>query len=132
LFAAALMAALAVTRDGGRDWVTEGSPVPGEGMIERFVATSTSDAWAAVGAGRLLATTDGGATWTPEPPRGRVLALALSGRTLWMLTCLGETSFSCISVLMRKTLPDGAWTITGPKLVASVYPAPRSGTTGRS
>ena len=59
-------------------------------------------------------------------------ALALSGRTLWMLTCLGETSFSCISVLMRKTLPDGAWTITRPKLVASVYPAPRSGTTGRS
>jgi photosystem II stability/assembly factor-like uncharacterized protein len=114
---------LAVTRDGGSHWLTEGSPVSVTGYGEQLVATSTSHAWAAVGAGRLMATTNSGATWTTETPRGRVLALALRRRTLWMLSCLGGSDISCVSVLVRKALPEGAWTISLPKLASSTGPA---------
>jgi hypothetical protein len=62
-------------------------------------------------------------TWTTESPRGRVLALALGRKTLWMLDCFGGSGSMCEEVLLRKALPNGAWTITGPKLIGSPYPA---------
>jgi photosystem II stability/assembly factor-like uncharacterized protein len=113
---------LAVTRDGGWQWLAQGTALAGGGTEEQLVATSTSDAWAAVGGGRLMATTDGGATWTVESPRGRVAALARARHALWMLDCLGGSGATCVEVPLRKVLPDGAWTITGPKLVATPYP----------
>ena len=109
---------LAVTRDGGLRWATEGSPLPGTGLVEQLVATSTADAWAAVGDGRLMATTDGGATWTAQTPRGRVAGLAVSRRALWELDCLSPPSSTCIGVLLRKALPDGAPTISSPKIIS--------------
>lgn len=80
-------AQFAVSRDGGRHWVTEGNPLPGgiAGFVEQVAATSTTHAWAAVGTGRLMATADAGATWTALTPRGQTVALALTGRTLWTI-----------------------------------------------
>ncbi len=113
---------LAVSRDGGRHWLTEGTGLADDSGVEQVIATSTNDAWAAVGTGRLMRTTDAGSTWTTDTPRGRVLALALSGRTLWMLACLGGSSFSCVAVLAHKALPDGAWTISSPRIASGPYP----------
>jgi photosystem II stability/assembly factor-like uncharacterized protein len=73
---------LAITHDGGRHWLTEGAALAGNAGVEQLTATSTNDAWAVVGNGRLMSTTDAGATWTAETPRGSVLALALSERAL--------------------------------------------------
>ncbi len=113
---------LAVTQDGGRHWLTEGAGLAGNPGVEQLTATSTDDAWAVVGNGRLMSTTDAGATWTAETPRGRVLALARSGRALWILDCLGGSDDSCVSVLVRKALPDGVWTIASPKLAPNPPP----------
>jgi photosystem II stability/assembly factor-like uncharacterized protein len=113
---------LAVTRDGGRDWVTEGTPLAGDSQVEHLVATSAEDAWAAVGTGRLMSTTDGGATWTAETPGGETVALALAGRSLWMLECFGPAD-TCFSVLLRKTLPGGVWTLSSPKLAHGINAA---------
>lgn len=113
---------LAVSRDGGRNWLTEGRPFSDTRGIEQLVATSTHRAWAVVGAGRLMSTTDGGTTWTTETPRGSVMALTRSGRTLWMLGCLAGAPYTCISVLLRKVLPNGAWTISSPKLLPNPPP----------
>jgi photosystem II stability/assembly factor-like uncharacterized protein len=107
---------LAVTQDGGRHWLTEGAALAGNPGVEQLTATSTDDVWAVVGNGRLMSTTDAGATWTAETPRGRVLALARSARALWILDCLGGSDATCVSVLVRKALPDGVWTIASPKL----------------
>ena len=115
-------AMLAVSRDGGRHWRTEGTALAIDGPVEQMVATSPRDAWAAVEGGRLMSTTDGGATWTTESPRGSVLALAVSGRTVWMLGCLGAPDYDCAAVLLRKTLPDGVWTIASPKLTPNPPP----------
>jgi len=115
-------AMLAVSRDGGRHWATEGSGLPGAGRPEQLVATSTSRAWAVVGAGRLISTADGGANWTPDTPPSRAIALARSGRTLWMIECLGGSDSSCWSVLLRKSLPNGALTISSPKLAPKPTP----------
>jgi photosystem II stability/assembly factor-like uncharacterized protein len=106
---------LAVSRDGGRRWLTQGVALSGNGRVEQLTATSTTDAWAAVGSGRLLATMDAGATWTAETPGGQTVALALTGRTLSMLECFGSPD-TCFSVLLRKALPDGVWTLSSPKL----------------
>ncbi len=113
---------LAITRDGGGHWATEGVGLPGNSLVEQLTATSTNDAWAVVGSGRLMSTADRGATWTTETPRGRVLALARSGRALWILGCLGGSDDNCVSVLVRKTLPNGAWTIASPKLAPNPPP----------
>ena len=114
---------LAVTHDGGSHWLTAGSPLPGGGSnVEHVVATSTTDVWAAAGSDPLMATTDGGANWAAETPPGRVVALALTGRTVWMLACLGGSRYSCVSVLLRMVLPRGAWTISSPKLASTTPP----------
>jgi photosystem II stability/assembly factor-like uncharacterized protein len=55
---------LAVTRDGGRHWLTEGTALAGNAGVEQLTATSTEVAWAVVGDGRLMSTTDAGARWT--------------------------------------------------------------------
>jgi len=115
-------AMLAISRDGGRRWLTEGSGLEGAGRVEQLVATSTRRAWAVVGAGRVMSTTDGGTSWTAEPPRGSVMALVLGRRTLWMLDCLGGSAYSCDSVLVRKVLPNGVWTISSPKLLPNPEP----------
>jgi photosystem II stability/assembly factor-like uncharacterized protein len=117
---------LAVTQDGGRHWLTEGAALAGNPGVGQLTATSTDDVWAVAGNGRLMSTTDAGATWTAETPRGatwtaetprgRVLALARSARALWILDCLGGSDATCVSVLVRKALPDGVWTIASPKL----------------
>ena len=120
---------LAVTRDGGRQWLTEGTALAGNAGVEQLTATSTDDAWAVVGNGRLMSTTDAGATWRVQTPRGRVLALARSGRALWILDCLGGSDATCVSVLVRKALPDGVWTIASPKLAPN--PPPRFVLAGR-
>lgn len=113
---------LAVTRDGGRHWLTEGAALAGNAGVEQLTATSTEDAWAVVGDGRLMSTTNAGATWTSQTPRGRVLALARSGRALWILDCLGGSDATCVSELVRKALPGGVWTIASPKLAPNPPP----------
>ena len=113
---------LAISRDGGRDWVTEGTPLAGDSRVEHLIATSTQDAWAAVGNGRLMSTTDGGTTWAAETPRGQTVALARAGRTLWMLECFGPAD-TCFSVLLRKALPDGVWTLSSTKLAHGISAA---------
>jgi photosystem II stability/assembly factor-like uncharacterized protein len=113
---------LAISRDGGRDWVTEGTPLAGESRVEHLIASSAQDAWAAVGNGRLMSTTDAGAMWAAETPRGQTVALALAGRTLWMLECFGPAD-TCSSVLLRKPLPGGVWTLSSPKLAHGISAA---------
>lgn len=102
---------LALTRDGGRRWVTEGVPLPRPPagiFIEQLEATSPRTAWVASGTGPLMATTNGGSTWTVQPVPGPVVGLAITRQTLWALGCPHRINVQCGPVLARKLLPTGS------------------------
>lgn len=102
---------LALTEDGGRDWLTEGSPlsVAPVSWGEQLVASSTQDVWAIAGHGQLLATTTAGGSWTSQPVPRPAVQLALSHQTLWALAC-PFVQTRCRPALERLTLPRGGWT----------------------
>jgi photosystem II stability/assembly factor-like uncharacterized protein len=108
-------ARLALSRDGGRDWYLAGTALPvaaarSEGSLEQVVATSVRDVWALSGGGQLVATTDGGVTWTaPALPRP-VVQLAISGGWVWALACPATGRNLCRPELGRARASGGRWT----------------------
>ena len=103
---------LALTRDGGRHWITEGAPLPAAPagvLVQQITATSPQSVWASTGAGPLFATTDGGADWTVQPVPRSVAALTITRKTLWTLGCPHRNNVRCAAVLAHRRLPDGAW-----------------------
>jgi photosystem II stability/assembly factor-like uncharacterized protein len=111
---------LATTSDGGRFWELTGVPVPatatGDAVSpEQLVATSSSDLWAVVGKGRLVATSDGGARWTVQPLPGLVSQIEVSGGSVWALTCVGVRpyAFACHPQLWRARTTGSGWSEAG-------------------
>ena len=105
---------LAASRDGGRHWVTSGRPVPGSagtGPVQ-IAAVAGRDAWVVNGAGTMLATSDNGATWAPQPLPGPVLSAGSSGGWLWALSCPPADAARCHPVVARRSLTGGAWART--------------------
>jgi photosystem II stability/assembly factor-like uncharacterized protein len=102
---------LAISHDGGRRWVTDGTALPTPAVVwsENLAATSPGQIWASTGSGRLWATTLGGAKWIAQPLPGPVLQLAMSGRYLWALACPSTSSVHCRPVLERRRLAHGSW-----------------------
>lgn len=102
---------LAASQDGGRHWVTSGRPLPGSGDTGsmQIAAVAGSDAWAVNGAGTMLATSDDGATWVPQPLPGPVLSAGSSGGWLWALSCPPASAGRCHPVVARRSLTGGAW-----------------------
>ena len=107
---------LAVTTDGGLQWVTQGSAIPSSltilyPVIEQVVAVSTSTAWALDDEGTLLETTNGGTTWTTQVLPTPVDQVAQVGNSLWALACPSPTgTLSCANpVLERVPLAGGTW-----------------------
>jgi photosystem II stability/assembly factor-like uncharacterized protein len=102
---------LAVSTDGGREWVTrgevlaDGGPDPG---FEQIAAASTRHVWALTGSGHLLETRDGG-TWTLQPLPRPVVDIAQAGDTLWALSCPRRTASWCRPVLERLASPLAGW-----------------------
>lgn len=105
---------LAASRDGGRHWVISGRPVPGSGDTGpmQIAAVAGRDVWVLNGAGTMLATSDDGATWVPQPLPGPVLSAASSGGWLWALSCPPAGAARCHPVVARKGPADGAWART--------------------
>jgi photosystem II stability/assembly factor-like uncharacterized protein len=100
---------LAVSRDGGHSWVTQGavlSPGGREPGAEQIAAVSARRAWALTAAGQLLLTRDAGAAWTVQPLPAPVLGIGKAGGTLWALSCPRLTGLACRPVLERY---DGGW-----------------------
>jgi len=70
---------LAMSSDGGREWVTrghvlaDGGPDPG---FEQVAAASARQVWALTDNGHLLETRDGGRIWRPQPLPGPVVDIA--------------------------------------------------------
>lgn len=115
-------ARLAVTRDGGRHWVTRGGTFAAavQGPVrEQVIATSVKDVWALSDRGALMATTDGGRTWAREALPAPVWRMAESGGRLWALACPPISASACRPVLERMDLPNGPWkALPIPKLVS--------------
>ena len=116
---------LAVSSDGGREWVTRGhvlgSGGPGPGL-EQVAAASTWQVWALTDSGRLLETRNGGRSWRPLPLPGPVVDIAQAGATLWALSCPRRTSSWCRPVLERLASPRAAWQrLPVPRLRSGFY-----------
>ena len=74
---------LEITTDGGRHWHAirpRGLPAF-QGAPMSFAMVSATTGW--ISDGQLWATTDRGATWTPQLDGRSVLALAVDGKTAW-------------------------------------------------
>ena len=105
---------LAVSTDGGRQWVTQGRPVSAntsttKSVVEQLVATSTKTAWALV-RGTLMVTVNGGTTWASQPLPTPVIDVEKSGSWLWALACPSSAGGArCSPVLERKPVTGGAW-----------------------
>lgn len=117
---------LAVTEDGGRHWVTQMGVIPAIGqspVIEQVVAASVRQLWAVSNRGKLLATTDGGATWAVQRLPARVVELADAGGSLWALACPRVTGLACRPVLERMVPPAGQWRrVPLPRLLSGLDP----------
>jgi photosystem II stability/assembly factor-like uncharacterized protein len=116
---------LAVSSDGGREWVTRGrvltggGPGPGFGQV---IAVSARRVWALTDAGRLLETGNGGRSWTPQPLPAPVVDIARAGATLWALACPRRAASWCRPVAERLASPQaGWWRLPVPRLRAGVY-----------
>jgi photosystem II stability/assembly factor-like uncharacterized protein len=79
------------------------------GVLEQVAATSVRDVWAVGGQGALLATANGGRTWTAQPVPGPVMAVAGTGGWLWSLACPAAGGSACRPELARMRLPAGRW-----------------------
>jgi len=116
---------LAVSRDGGRQWITRGQVIAESGRgfgLEQVAAASTRRVWALTTSGHLLETRDGGGTWTPQPLPAPVVDLAQAGATLWALACPRRTPAWCRPVLERLASPQAAWQrLPVPPLRAGYY-----------
>jgi photosystem II stability/assembly factor-like uncharacterized protein len=102
---------LAASQDGGRHWVTSGRPLPGSGGTGsmQIAAVAGRAVWVVNGAGTMLATSDDGARWVPQPLPGPVLSAGSSGRWLWALSCPPAGAARCHPVVARRSLTGGAW-----------------------
>ncbi len=116
---------LAVSSDGGREWVTrgrvlaDGGPDPG---FEQIAATSARRVWALTDDGRLLGTGNGGRSWTPQPLPAPVVDIAQAGGTLWALACPGRTASWCRPVAERLASPQAGWQrLPVPRLRSGFY-----------
>lgn len=84
---------VSVTDDGGDSWrVRTVAPIKdGDGGGPSVHArplvrlASKTAGWLVDGQGRLFSTTDGAATWHPQPTGGAVIGLAAHGRAVWRL-----------------------------------------------
>jgi hypothetical protein len=129
---------VAVTRDEGRSWRAEGSPLPVrsseyEPMAEQVFANSTRQVYVLAGDGEVLASTNGGVTWLREPLPRPVLQLAMSRRTVWALACPATPNRAtpraliglrfCRPVLERAAARGGSWTRVGIPRVRQVIDA---------
>lgn len=119
---------LTVSRDGGRDWIVTGRPLPvaparAGPAGEQIAASSVADVWAVSATGQVFASSNGGAGWTLQPLPGPVVQLTLRSRSLWALACPPITGELCRPVLERSEPPRGAWTRIGlPQLRAGPNP----------
>jgi photosystem II stability/assembly factor-like uncharacterized protein len=96
---------LAITHDGGKRWMSEGTSLPqppAGGVVEQLTAISPSTAWAWRGVGPVMATTTGGSNWTVQPVPEPLVALAVTLRALWTLGCPHLNNVQCRPVLARK------------------------------
>jgi hypothetical protein len=103
---------LAVSRDGGRRWVTRGRVLPARGPgpgSEQVVAASPRRVWALTAGGHLLETRDGGGIWTRKPLPVPVTAIARAGTALWALACPRRAPSWCRPVVERLASPRAAW-----------------------
>jgi photosystem II stability/assembly factor-like uncharacterized protein len=106
---------LALTRDGGRHWVTTGSALPGTAQSPesgQVAAVSGPDVWVVSDTGALLATRDFGATWTTQPLPAPVVAAASADGWLWAASCPAASDNLCQPIVERMRLPGGTWTRT--------------------
>ena len=106
---------LAVTRDGGRQWVTTGRVLPGTPQSwesGQVAAVSGPDIWVVSDTGALFATRDFGVTWTTQPWPAPVVAAASAGGWLWAASCPGVPDHLCQPVVERMRLSGGNWTRT--------------------
>ncbi len=104
---------LAVTRDGGRHWVTTGRVLPGtpqSWVSGQVAAVSGPDIWVLSDTGALLATRDFGVAWTAQPLPAPVVAAASAGGWLWAASCPAVSGNLCQPVVERMRLPGGTWT----------------------
>lgn len=106
---------LAMTTDGGTDWVTEGAPISpstttATTAIEQVVAGSATMVWALDNEGTLLVTANSGTTWTAQSLPSPVLQIVKNGTWLWTLSCPSPSApGTCSPVVERAPLTGGAW-----------------------
>jgi len=106
---------LAVTRDGGRQWVTSGTALPAASQpaaTEQVAAVDGARIWVVSETGRLLVTGNAGATWAAQPVPSPVVAAGGAGGWLWTLSCPPAGGNSCRPEVERMRLPGGTWTAT--------------------
>jgi photosystem II stability/assembly factor-like uncharacterized protein len=111
---------LATTTDAGRSWHLTGVPVPASatrgGLVpEQLVATSSSELWAVVGAGRLVATSDGGARWRVQYLPRMVSQIEVADGSVWALTCVDVRphAYACHPQLWRARASGSGWSRVG-------------------
>ena len=113
---------LALTRDGGRHWVTAGGTLPGTADLlgVQVAAASGAAVWVFSPAGLLLVTRDEGATWARQPLPAPVVAAGSAGGWLWALSCPPVSKTECRPVAERMRLPGGTWSRTRPVVAGTV------------
>lgn len=118
---------LAVSHNGGRDWLIAGTALPerpvATGGLEQVAATSVRDVWALSRTGQVLATSNGGARWTVQPLARPVVQLAQAGRSVWALACPHTVGLRCRPVLEQIRSPGARWTrLSIPRLASDPNP----------
>lgn len=117
---------LAITHDGGKYWLTQGSTLPSGslGQGESLAAISVNDIAAVTGAG-LFTTTDGGVNWSAQTLPAPVEQVAVGGDTWWALSCRQAGQHTCRPLLEHRQASAGQWVaVSLPKVWARPEPAP--------